>query len=166
MKRIIITAIGSDAPGLVNKITSIINQNNGNIENSKMIKIKDQFAMIVDFSILENLDSIKSELSNIKDLKIFYQLAQDSDDLGKTSKTYFIKGSDDQGIVDKVSKFFSNKGINITEVETFIDQAPITGSPLFNMKITIDHGKSIKTDSLDKEISEICKNLNLDVILL
>ena len=73
MKRIIITAIGSDAPGLVNKITSIINQNNGNIENSKMIKIKDQFAMIVDFSILENLDSIKSELNNIKDLNIFYQ---------------------------------------------------------------------------------------------
>ena len=29
MKRIIITAIGKDTPGLVNKITSIIKQNNG-----------------------------------------------------------------------------------------------------------------------------------------
>ena len=166
MKRIIITAIGNDTPGLVNKITSIINQNNGNIENSKMIKIKDQFAMIIDFSLLEKIDSIKHELNKIKDLKIFYQSAQDSDDLGKISRTYFIKGSDDQGIVDKISEFFSAKGINIIEVETLIDQAPITGSPLFNMKITIDYEKSMETDILDKEILEICKNLNLDMILL
>ena len=34
------------------------------------------------------------------------------------------------------------------------------------VKITVDYEKSIKTDNLDKEILEICKNLNLDVILL
>ena len=133
MKRIIITAIGNDSPGLVNKITSVINQNNGNIETSKMIKINDQFALIIDFSLLENLDFIKSELNNIKKLNIFYQSAEDLNDSDKTSTTYFIKGSDDQGIVDKVSEFFSNKDINITEIETFIEQAPITGSPLFNI---------------------------------
>ena len=49
MNRIIITAIGRDRPGLVNKITSIINNNDGNIENSKMIKIDDQFAIIINF---------------------------------------------------------------------------------------------------------------------
>ena len=107
MKKIIITAIGKDSPGLVNKITSIINHNNGNIENSKMIKIKNQFALILDFYLAENLDSIKSELENIKGLNIFYQLAKDSDDVETTSRTYFIKGSDDQGIVNKISEFFS-----------------------------------------------------------
>ena len=66
MKKIIITAIGKDSPGLVNKITSVINHNNGNIENSKMIKIKNQFALILDFYLAENLDSIKSELENIE----------------------------------------------------------------------------------------------------
>ena len=166
MKKIIITAIGNDSPGLVNKITSIINQNNGNIENSKMIKIKDQFAMIVDFYLAENLDTIKSELENIKDLNIFYQSTKDLDNLDITSTTYFIKGSDDQGIVNKISEFFSSKRINITEVETFIDHAPITGSPLFNMKITVDCKKSIDMDEMNQKISTICDDLNLDVILL
>ena len=166
MKRIIITALGNDSPGLVNKITSVINQNNGNIENSKMIKIKNQFALIIDFSLLENLDLIKSELNNIKKLNIFYQSAEDLNDSDRTFATYFIKGSDDQGIVDKVSEFFSNKDINITEIETFIEQAPITGSPLFNMKITIEYSDSTNIDKIDKQISEICSNLNLDIYIL
>ena len=33
MNRTIITAIGTDRPGLVDKISSIIHRNNGNIEN-------------------------------------------------------------------------------------------------------------------------------------
>ena len=166
MKKIIITAIGKDSPGLVNKITSVINHNNGNIENSKMIKIKNQFALILDFYLAENLDSIKSELENIKGLNIFYQLAKDSDDVETTSRTYFIKGSDDQGIVNKISEFFSNENMNISEVETFIEQAPITGSPLFNMKITVDCKNDTNTDELNQKISMICNDLNLDVILL
>ena len=40
MNRIIITAIGIDKPGLVDQISSIINDNDGNIENSKMVKRK------------------------------------------------------------------------------------------------------------------------------
>ena len=166
MKKIIITAIGNDSPGLVNKITSIINHNNGNIENSKMIKIKDQFAMIIDFYLENGLDSIKSELENIKSLNLFYKVTKDSEDSETTSRTYFIKGSDDQGIVNKISEFFSNKNINISEIETFIEQAPITGAPLFNMKITVDCDTDIDANALNQKISVICNDLNLDVILL
>ena len=76
MNRIIITAIGIDRPGLVNKITSIINQNKGNIENSKMIKIDNQFAIIMDFKTIEDIDIIKTELKSIKDLEIYYKSAK------------------------------------------------------------------------------------------
>ena len=78
MKRIIITAIGKDAPGLVNKITSIINQNNGNIENSKMIKIKNQFAMIIDFCSTKNRKSWKRvfTLPRAHQNQVFHEMIQ------------------------------------------------------------------------------------------
>ena len=79
MNRIIITAIGQDKPGLVNKITSIINKNNGNVDNSKMIKIENQFAMIIDFSSLDNIDNLKSDLNLIQDLKIAYKIIKEWD---------------------------------------------------------------------------------------
>ena len=114
MNRIIITAIGVDKPGLVNKITSIINHNNGNIENSKMIKIEDQFAIIIDFSYLENLDSMKSQLDLIQDLKISYKVIKRLDVPSKSSATYLIKGADDQGIINTISNYF------IDNLHTFI----------------------------------------------
>ena len=161
MNRIIITAIGVDKPGLVNKITSIINQNNGNIENSKMIKIEDQFAIIIDFSCLENLDNMKSKLDLIQDLKISYKVIKRLDVPSKSSATYLIKGADDQGIINTISNYFKDNNLNIVEIDTFTEAAPITGSPLFNMRVTIEYNHSTDLNKIRENLYEICSNLNL-----
>jgi glycine cleavage system transcriptional repressor len=166
MNRIIITAIGVDKPGLVDKISFIISQNDGNIENSKMIKIDNQFAMIIDFSCIKNLDSIKADLDKIKELQITYKPVKDSDDSYKYFKKYLIKGADNQGIVNKVSSFFSNQDINIIEVNTFLESAPITGTPLFNMEIIINYNNSNNITDIDSKLISLCDNLNLDIKIL
>ena len=163
MNRIIITAIGKDRPGLVNKITSIISNNNGNIENSKMIKIDDQFAIIINFSLLGDTLNIESELDLIKKLSFFTKITGKSESLNKIDKNYLIKGADDQGIIDTISNYFRDNGINITEINTFIESAPTTGSPLFNMEISIESN----TDRLEKiklDLLDICKKMNLNLL--
>ena len=92
-------------------------------------------------------------MNEIRELDITYKTIQNSDTSNNQNKKYLIKGVDDQGIVNKISEFFSNENMNITEVETFIEQAPITGSPLFNMKITVDCKNAINTDELNQKIS-------------
>ena len=161
MNRIIITAIGIDRPGLVNKITSIINQNKGNIENSKMIKIDNQFAIIIDFKTIEDIDIIKKELKSIKDLEIYYKSAKPIETDQKSILQYLIKGADDQGIVDTISNYFKDKNLNITEIDTFIESAPITGAPLFNMKITIECNPITDAQQIEKDLLQICEELNL-----
>ena len=74
-----------------------------------MIKIEDQFAIIIDFSCLENLDNMKSKLDLIQDLKISYKVIKRLDVPSKSSATYLIKGADDQGIIDTISNYFKNK---------------------------------------------------------
>ena len=166
MNRTIITAIGTDRPGLVDKISSIIHRNNGNIENSKMIKINDQFAMIIDFSYLENIDVIKNDLNEIKELDITYKTIQNSDTSNKQNKKYLIKGADNQGIVNGISNFFSNNNINIIEVNTFLESAPITGAPLFNMVIMINYNNSNNIPEIDSKLNNLCEDLNLDIKIL
>ena len=167
MNKIIITAIGTDKPGLVNKITSIINDNNGNIDNSKMIKIEDQFAMIIEFSTSNKRIDIESKLNAIQDLKIYSKLVKDYDLLKKSTKTYLMIGADDQGIVNTISEYLEKNNINITEVDTFIEQAPTTGAPLFNMRVVIEYNKkSIDIHKITKEIINLCEGLNLDAKLL
>ena len=110
MNRIIITAIGIDKPGLVDQISSIINDNDGNIENSKMVKIENQFAMIIDFYCSKNLDTIKTKLGNIEGLEITYKPVQMSKEYNKINQ-YLISGADNQGIIKKVSSFLSKNNI-------------------------------------------------------
>ena len=163
MNRIIITAIGKDRPGLVNKITSIISNNNGNIENSKMIKIDDQFAIIINFSLSGDTSNIESELDLIKKLSFFTKKTGRSESLNKIDKNYLIKGADDQGIIDTISNYFRDNEINITEINTFVESAPTTGSPLFNMEISIESN----TDRLEKiklDLLDICKKMNLNLL--
>ena len=162
MNRIIITAIGADKPGLVDQISSIIKENNGNIENSKMIKIENQFAMIIDFLSSNDLDTIKTKLQYIEELEITYKLAEISKENNKTNY-YIITGADNQGIINKVSNFFSKRNINIVEVNTYIESAPTTGSPLFNMEITITYNDNHNIDELYSKLSNLCENLNLDI---
>ncbi len=163
MNRIIITAIGVDRPGLVNKITSIINENNGNIENSKMVKIDDQFAIIMDFSTIKDINIIETELKSIKDLEIYYKSVKSIDANKKTTSTYLIKGADDQGIVDAITNYFKDRDLNIIEIDTFIESAPITGSPLFNMNIIIEHNSNVDLKKLKKDLLQICEELNLEL---
>ena len=163
MNRIIITEIGKDRPGLVNKITSIISNNNGNIENSKMIKIDDQFAIIINFSLSGDTSNIESELDLIKKLSFFTKKTGKSESLNKIDKNYLIKGADDQGIIDTISNYFRDNEINITEINTFVESAPTTGSPLFNMEISIESN----TDRLEKiklDLLDICKKMNLNLL--
>ena len=162
MNRVIITAIGKDQPGLVNKITSIINNNNGNIENSKMIKIDDQFAIIINFSLLGDISNIESELDSIRKLSYFCKKTDKELQTIKSEKKYLIKGADDQGIIDTISNYFKDNQININEINTFIEPAPVTGSPLFNMEVNIDYNPKDK-DTIKSNLLEICKKLNLDL---
>ena len=165
MNRIIITAIGIDKPGLVDQISSIINDNDGNIENSKMVKIENQFAMIIDFYCSKNLDTIKTKLGNIEGLEITYKPVEMSKEHNKINQ-YLISGADNQGIIKKVSSFLSKNNINIIELNTFVQLAPITGSPLFNMEITISYNDNHNIDKIYSKLSKLCENLNLDIKIL
>ncbi|MAV63948.1 MAG: hypothetical protein CMG00_02030 [Candidatus Marinimicrobia bacterium] len=164
MKNLIITAIGTDKPGLVKNITSIIINNNGNVNNSKMIKIREQFAVILECSISSTIKQLKNEFQKIKDLTVSFIETHKSDSVKYDIKTYLIKGADDQGIINTISNYFANKGINIIEIDTYIESAPITGAPLFNMKISISNDKKIDLTDLDNELKDICNESNLDIL--
>lgn len=162
MNRIIITAIGKDRPGLVNKITKIINDNNGSIENSKMIKIDDQFAIIINFTIKGDSGLIEDELKSIEKLSFFCKQTKKSNMLQVHNNSFSIKGADDKGIMDSISNYFKNKSINITQIETYVEQAPTTGSPLFNMIVTFDENEK-NFQKIKEDISEICDKMNLNL---
>ena len=47
MKHLIIKGIGPDRPGIVSNISKFVTSNNGNIEESRMIRLGSEFSIIM-----------------------------------------------------------------------------------------------------------------------
>ena len=56
MKHIIIKGIGPDKPGIVSRISGMVTSNNGNIEESRMIRLGSEFSIIMMIAIPENYE--------------------------------------------------------------------------------------------------------------
>ena len=71
MNNIIISAIGSDRPGIVLELTGIIINHGGNVEESRMTRLGSDFAIIMLVSIKKNAyDSLEISLQSIDGLTI------------------------------------------------------------------------------------------------
>src|SRR4051794_41785337 len=63
MNHAILTAIGADRPGLVDEVSEFIFQRGGNLEDSRMVNLRGQFAMMVLIGAAEQtISRLKSEL--------------------------------------------------------------------------------------------------------
>ena len=69
--KLIISANGLDEKGIVSKISSIIGKHNANIETSKMIRLENEFAMLILIDIQnEKIKPLTESLNKINELSI------------------------------------------------------------------------------------------------
>ena len=168
MKKIIIYVKGSDRIGIVSEISKKISGFGGNIENSKMIKLEHKFYMILLFNINnKNQKDLEGNLSQISNLEINIEITKKEQILNNnTLFTFILKGADNEGIVYKFTKLFSDLNINILDMETKLFNAPITGHPLFYMESKISIPKQITLDELKKNIELLSEQENVVVKLI
>lgn len=76
-----------------------------------------------------------------------------------------VVSMDHPGIVHEVAEFFSNRNINIEEMNTGSYAAAHTGTPMFSLKMTIAAPADIPIAQLRDDFAEFCDDLNLDAAL-
>ena len=74
-----------------------------------------------------------------------------------------LSGADNEGIVKVLSKYFAGKSINILEMQTHISNAPVTGTPLFNLKAITTIPKSLNLTDIQSEITQIAQKLGVEI---
>lgn len=164
--KLIIAASGPDRKGIVSEISSIINQCNGNIETSRMIRLEEQFSILILIKIEnKNIKTLKDKLKKIENLTI------DTNPTTSINKTYknrfhlYINGADNEGIVYSFSNYFSKLNVNIEEVTTSIKNAPISATPLFMMDLVITTSEELNESKIIKELNELSERLGVEVNL-
>jgi glycine cleavage system transcriptional repressor len=167
---LVITALGEDKPGLVHKLTETVMGCHCNIVDSRMSVLGGEFAVMLMVSGKWN------ELTKLEDT-----LATASDDLNlivtckrteprkhaKDLMPYSVEviSIDQPGIVHELAQFFSNRDINIQELNTTQYAAAHTGTPMFALHLTANIPASMHIAGLRDEFLDFCESQNMDAII-
>jgi glycine cleavage system transcriptional repressor len=165
----ILTAIGTDRPGLVDEVSEFIFERGGNIEDSRMVNLRGQFAMMVLIGGTEEIfGKIGGELSELtQKSRLHAELrpaAGSSAPKSTQSMPYRLTASamDQAGLVHRVAHLLREMNVNIESMQTELAPAPVTGAPMFEMELILSVPKQIQLSKLKENLGKLCDELNID----
>ena len=167
---LILTAVGPDQVGLVEKISEFIARYGGNIEDSKMAVFCGEFAVIL--LISGEGGGLFKIANHYRDLEIETGLAisiktPSSRQPAEAFLPYALTAScmDHPGIVYQISGILSSFGINIESMETKTYAAPVSGTPIFRLEAHISLPTKVNINFLRARFAEVQKEENIDIEL-
>jgi len=168
---LILTAVGPDKVGLVQKLTELIARRGCNIEDSKMAVFCGEFAVIV---------LISGPSDSLAAIARDRQIIETTTGLAISIKTPAIRQAvesllpfrltasclDHPGIVYRLSGLLSGLGINIESMETKTYAAPVSGTPIFRLEARISVPAKTSIATLRSMLAEIQNEENIDIELV
>jgi glycine cleavage system transcriptional repressor len=164
MDHIIISAFGEDRPGIVSHLTGTITSHGGNIEESRMMKLGTDFTTMILVSVsTEWTESLIIALKAIQDLQILVrETSPFALDATVPQCKIWLTGADNEGLVHKVAEKLAEKGINIEEMDTGTENAPISGTILFTMTARVSHPE-LDIPRLDNDMNILADKLGVKI---
>lgn len=167
---LILTGVGSDAPGIVNKLTAALHDMGCSIEESRMSILGGEFAIILlvsaDGSAIRKVDSSLDELNRLTGLQYISKKTRQ-----KTSNNTILRynvevmSMDQSGIVHSVTEFFAGQSINIESLSSETYAAPHSGTPMFALDLVIEVPADTSVAQLRSSFLDFCDDLLLDASL-
>ncbi|RCU49094.1 MULTISPECIES: glycine cleavage system protein R [Corallincola] len=163
MKQLVITLLGVDRPGIVDKVSDLVLHHGGNWQASSMRHLAGLFAGILEVTIADDqVDALKSELSKLTSLQV--QVA-DGITTEKQEKRIqvMVTANDRPGIVQDISKTVSGLGANVLVLETRYESAPNWGQPLFKADTLVSLPAGLDEEQLTDALEAIADDLMVDI---
>jgi glycine cleavage system transcriptional repressor len=167
---LILTAIGPDRVGLVQKISEFISHRGCNIEDSKMAVFCGEFAVIVLLSgegaSLRQVASDCSKLENATGLAVSIKTPSTRGP-AESFLPYKLTVScmDHPGIVYRISAILSGMGVNIESMETKTYAAPVSGTAIFQLDANLAVPTKTPINQLRERFNEFQREENIDIDL-
>jgi glycine cleavage system transcriptional repressor len=171
MKQLIaISAIGNDRTGLVYDLTRVVVDCGGNVLESRMTALGNEFAMLLlvagNWHTLAKLEAEIAKLGEAAGLTItIRRTEQRPPRTDMVTYTADVVCLDQPGVLHALSGFFSSRGIDIGEINTRTYNAAHTGAPMFSVYLVVHVPTRIHIAALREEFMDLCDHMNLDAIL-
>ena len=164
---VVLTAVGSDRPGLVNQLSSLIREAGAGIEDSRMAILGGEFAMILLVSgpagAIERVEKMGGQVE--ADLGLRCILKETSPVQPRSDSLPYrieVSGADRPGIVQAITAILAGRGINVASLESRVSYAPFSATPLFVLEAALQVPLTTALSDLRADLAATCDEENLD----
>jgi len=166
---LVLTVIGADRPGLVELLAATVAAHGGNWEQSRMAHLAGKFAGILIISLPEaRLAELHGALERLSGsgLRVVSEVATPNVRPKSRGLQLEITGTDREGIVREISRALAARGVNVEELDTSCESAPMAGNALFHARAVLRVPLELDIAELQRTLESIADDLMVDVGLL
>lgn len=165
---IVLTVIGDDKPGIVERLAEQVLAAGANWEESRMARLAGKFAGLLHVSVDEAAAADLTTRLTALDAGGLHVVAEPTAAIAGGDKRPLrleLVGNDRPGIVRDISRVLASQQINIEELETGVTSAPMTGETLFRARADLRVPASVTPDALRQQLEALAGELMVDVTL-
>jgi glycine cleavage system regulatory protein len=165
---LIVTVFAPDKPGQVEQIASCIANHGGNWLESRMTHMAGQFAGILRIGVpTEAHTRLREALQGLSAHGIRVQFADIGIETPPTWKPINMElvGADRPGIVRDVTRLLTEQGVNVQQLVTNVEPAPMSSELLFRANALLGLPQTLSLDVLQKRLETLADDLMVELKL-
>lgn len=166
---LVMTVIGADRPGLVQKVAARVADHGGNWLESRMCRLGGQFAGILRVEVAAaRREELVAALHGLEGdgLRVIIHAEagpEAAPAAGGSRATVEVIGQDRPGILRSVSGVFAAHGVNVEELASERVSAPMGGGTLFQARATVLVPGRVTLAAVRADLEKIAADLMVDV---
>ncbi|MFM1897569.1 MAG: hypothetical protein RLZZ385_2643 [Pseudomonadota bacterium] len=164
---LVLTIIGNDQPGLVERLAQTIADNGGNWLESSMSQLAGKFAGILQVSVADSdADRLIAELHKLSDrLKLVIEKATvEPVQVPARTLNLSLVGNDRPGIIKEIARTLAGLSINVEDLDTECVPAPMSADVLFKARAVLKAPTDLDLDSLRTTLEQIADDLIVELV--
>jgi glycine cleavage system regulatory protein len=166
---LVLTVIGEDRPGLIERLSSAIEEHGGNWLESRMSHLAGKFAGIVRVQVArEQVEPLRAALASLEGegLSVAAETSEIPPQAAAAGFHLDLVGPDQPGIVHDLSRALARRGVNVEELETECSSAPMSAEPLFRATARLHLPEDLDPEDLRADLEQIAHSLIADISLV
>ena len=162
---LVITFTGSDRPGIVDALSRVVVEHQGNWERSRMARLAGRFAGILEVSVDEAKSRpLVAALEQVKGLTVLVDknLPAPAIESGRFLRLE-LTGQDREGIVKEIAGALASRGVNVEDMTTECESAAMSGELVFKARAELHCPPGLDIADLRRTLERISSDLLVDI---
>ncbi|MDP5054720.1 MAG: amino acid-binding protein [Congregibacter sp.] len=164
--RVLISFFCDDRPGVIEQLSALISDHEGNWLDSQLSRLGGRFAGVLQAQIPQaQYDPLSDALKQLQSVGITSSLtdAGSAVDVAPASQRLTLLGPDRPGIVRELTRALRSAGFNIRSLKTAVETAPMSGEPLFRAEACIELNQDSRLDELEWQLDAMAEAMTLEI---